>query len=197
MAENGVRGLRHEFPALALVTGFIHHSRRFVFADLLLLWIEGRRAASANEGMIAAVRLAWWRDAIKDQNTHGVPLAERLISHHNKGRLELSPFITTLDQMISDLAGGGAGHQALTLWHNIIGERLAETLTVKTDADMAAQILMAFDDSQHPIPPLVPQMALPFRLMQWLLSDPARSAYPAEKPWLALQMMVSVFLRRI
>jgi len=197
MAENSVLGLRHEFPALALVTGFINHKTRFVFADLLLLWIEGRRATNANEGMIAAVRLAWWRDAIKDQKTHGVPLAERLIAHQNERILDLNAVIAGLDQMITDLASGGEKHLVLTLWHKIIGGLLAETLNARPDADITAEILIGFDHADHPLPPQDTKSALPFRLMRWLLSDPIRLEYPAEKPLLALQMMITVLMRRV
>ena len=197
MAENGALSLRHEFPALGLVTGFIHRKTRFVFADLLLLWIEGRRAASANEGMIAAVRLAWWRDAIKDQNTHGVPLAERLIAHQSEGKLNLTELVTGLDQMISDHAGGSSGGQVLTPWHRMIGGLLAETLYAKPDADIATDILMGFDDADHPLPPHDTTTALPFRVMRWLLSDPTRLNYPEAHPMLAFQMMMAVLFRRI
>lgn len=197
MAENGVLRLRHEFPALALITGFINHKHRYIFADLLLLWIEGRRAANANEGMIAAVRLAWWRDAIKDQNTQAVPLAERLVAHHTRKTLDLAPLTEVLDQMISDLAGGGAGDVVLGQWHEIIAALLCKTINTPSDAAMGTQILMAFDHGNHQSLPQASDIALPFRLMRWLLSDASKLAYPDERPLLALNMMIAVLFRRV
>jgi hypothetical protein len=75
MAESSVSSLRHEFPALALAIAFIPRHSRSVYADMFLLWMEARRATYANEAMIAAVRLAWWRDAIVNQQSQSVPLA--------------------------------------------------------------------------------------------------------------------------
>jgi hypothetical protein len=197
MAENGVVRLRHEFPALALITGFISHKHRYIFADVLLLWIEARRAASANEGMIAAVRLAWWRDAIKDQNTQAVPLAERLVAHHAHKSLDIAPLTAALDQMITDFAGGGAKDAVLNQWHETIATLLSKIINAPHSAAMATQILMAFDHGNYQSLSQDGDLAMPFRLMRWLLSDPSKLAYPDERPLLALNMMIAVLFRRV
>ncbi len=69
------------FRLLHLLSPLYHTDITPIYADLFLLWLEGRRATHANEAMIAAVRLAWWRDAIANQKTsQSVPLADRLLA---------------------------------------------------------------------------------------------------------------------
>ena len=101
MAESSVSSLRHEFPALALAIAFIPRRSRLVYADLFLLWMEARRAAYANEAMIAAVRIVWWRDAIINQQSQSVPLADRLLVLGKSHPVMLASITDALDQMIS------------------------------------------------------------------------------------------------
>ena len=182
--------LRREFPALALVAGFVAPKKRAEFADLLLLWLEGRRALRANENMVAAIRLGWWRDALRDHAPQAVPLAMRLLAH----RQDWAGVVADLDEMISGLLGGGA---VLGTWHDIIAEQLAATLGGDTEA--IAKILGGFDtpspsDNATNLPPNLP---LPFRLMRWLQADRHRLNYPDQNPLLALKMLWAVLLRRI
>ena len=178
--------LRREFPALALVAGFVAPKKRAEFADLLLLWLEGRRALRANENMVAAIRLGWWRDALRDQAPQAVPLAMRLLAHER----QWAGLVADLDSMIGALLGGG---EVSDKWHDIIAEQLAATLGGDTEA--IAKILGGFDTPpQTDIPPNLP---LPFRLMRWLQTDRHRLNYPHENPLLALKMLWAVLLRRI
>ena len=181
-----IADLRREFPALALVAGFVAPKKRAEFADLLLLWLEGRRALRANENMVAAIRLGWWRDALRDHAPQSVPLATRLLAHER----QWAGAVADLDSMIGALLGGGA---VLGTWHDIIAEQLAATLG--GDSEAIAKILGGFDTpSPTDIPPNLP---LPFRLMCWLQADRHRLNYPDQNPLLALKMLWAVLLRRI
>ena len=187
--------LRREFPALALVAGFVAPQKRGEFADLLLLWLEGRRALRANENMVAAIRLGWWRDALRDQAPQSVPLAMRLLAHKE----DWAGLVADLDAMIGALLGGGA---VLGTWHRIIAEQLAANLGGDTeggDTETIAKILGGFDtpsqtDNATNLPPNLHQA---FRLMRWLQADRHRLNYPDENPLLALKMLWAVLLRRI
>ncbi len=182
--------LRREFPALALVAGFVAPKKRGEFADLLLLWLEGRRALRANENMVAAIRLGWWRDALRDQAPQAVPLAMRLLAH----RQDWAGVVADLDAMIGALLGSG---EVLDKWHRIIAEQLSANLGGDTEA--IAKILGGFDTpSPSDIPPnLPPNLPIAFRLMRWLQADRHRLNYPHQNPLLALKMLWAVLLRRI
>ena len=178
--------LRREFPALALVAGFVAPKKRAEFADLLLLWLEGRRALRANENMVAAIRLGWWRDALRDQAPQAVPLAMRLLAHER----QWAGAVADLDEMISGLLGGG---EVSDKWHDIIAEQLSATLG--GDSEAIAKILGGFDTPNQT--DIAPNLPLPFRLMRWLQADRHRLNYPDQNPLLALKMLWAVLLRRI
>lgn len=178
--------LRREFPALALVAGFVAPKKRAEFADLLLLWLEGRRALRANENMVAAIRLGWWRDALRDQAPQSVPLAMRLLTHEG----QWAAAVADLDALISELLGGGA---VLDKWHRIIAEQLSAVLG--GDAEAIAKILAGFDTPSQT--DSTPNLPTAFRLMRWLQADRRRLNYPDENPLLALKMLWAVLLRRI
>ena len=181
-----IADLRREFPALALVAGFVAPKKRGEFADLLLLWLEGRRALRANENMVAAIRLGWWRDALRDQAPQAVPLAMRLLAHKE----DWAGLVADLDAMIGALLGGG---EVLDKWHDIIAEQLSANLG--GDAEAIAKILGGFDTPNQT--DIAPNLPLPFRLMRWLQADRHRLNYPDQNPLLALKMLWAVLLRRI
>ena len=106
--------LRREFPSLALVAAFVTPKKRGAFADLLLLWLEGRRALRANENMVAAIRLGWWRDALRDQAPQAVPLATRLLAH----KQDWAGLVDALDAMIGALLGGRCGFGQMAPHHS-------------------------------------------------------------------------------
>ena len=106
--------LRREFPALALVAGFVAPKKRGEFADLLLLWLEGRRALRANENMVAAIRLGWWRDALREQAPQSVPLAMRLLAHKE----DWAGLVADLDAMIGAFAWGRGGFGQMARHHS-------------------------------------------------------------------------------
>jgi hypothetical protein len=205
MAESSVSSLRHEFPALALALTFIPHRHRSIYSDLFLLWLEGRRATHANEAMIAAVRLAWWRDAIANQASQSVPLADRLLALKATHPDILLAITDTLNQMISLLTGGAPKAEALAVWHHMMANQL------NTYADQAngnnldnqeeATILHVLDQSllgkggidQH----TYSGKHMLFRLISWLTQDPARLYYPNQRPMLALKMTMAVLFRNI
>ena len=181
-----VADLRREFPALALVAGFITPKKRGEFGDLLLLWLEGRRALRANENMVAAIRLGWWRDALRDQTPQSVPLATRLLAH----RQNWAGLVADLDSMIGGLLGSG---NVLGKWHGIIAQQLSANLG--GDAEAIAKILGGFETPLQT--DIASNLPLPFRLMRWLQADQKRLNYPEQKPLLALEMLWAVLLRRI
>ena len=183
---SSIADLRREFPALALVAGFVAPKKRGEFADILLLWLEGRRALRANENMVAAIRLGWWRDALRDQAPQAVPLATRLLAHER----QWAGLVADLDSMIGALLGGG---EVLDKWHDIIAEQLSANLG--GDSEAIAKILGGFDTPNQT--DIAPNLPLPFRLMRWLQADRHRLNYPDQNPLLALKMLWAVLLRRI
>ena len=205
MAESSVSSLRHEFPALALAIAFIPHRSRLVYADLFLLWMEARRAAYANEAMIAAVRIAWWRDAIINQQSQSVPLADRLLVLGKSHPDMLASITDALDQMISLLAGGAAKSDALAIWNKTIAKQIIiwsqDNPQLSIVHDQASQILHALDQNllghtEQPMPAYSGKDMV-FRLIIWLTQDPTRLYYPDQQPLLALKMSMAVMLRRI
>ena len=205
MAESSVSSLRHEFPALALAIAFIPRRSRLVYADLFLLWMEARRAAYANEAMIAAVRIAWWRDAIINQQSQSVPLADRLLVLGKSHPDMLASITDALDQMISLLAGGAAKSDALAIWNKTIAKQTIiwsqDNPQLSLVHDQASQILHALDQNllghtEQPMPAYSGKDMV-FRLIIWLTQDPTRLYYPDQQPLLALKMSMAVMLRRI
>ncbi|MDA8676424.1 hypothetical protein N9M53_07045 [Alphaproteobacteria bacterium] len=205
MAESSVSSLRHEFPALALAIAFIPRRSRLVYADLFLLWMEARRAAYANEAMIAAVRIAWWRDAIINQQSQSVPLADRLLVLGKSHPVMLASITDALDQMISLLAGGAAKSDALAIWNKTIAKQIIiwsqDNPQLSIVHDQASQILHALDQNllghtEQPMPAYSGKDMV-FRLIIWLTQDPTRLYYPDQQPLLALKMSMAVMLRRI
>lgn len=205
MAESSVSSLRHEFPALALAITFIPRRSRLVYADLFLLWMEARRAAYANEAMIAAVRIAWWRDAIINQQSQSVPLADRLLVLGKSYPDMLASVTDALDQMISLLAGGAAKSDALAIWNKTIAKQIIiwsqDNPQLSLVHDQASQILHALDQNllghtEQPMPAYSGKDMV-FRLIIWLTQDPTRLYYPDQQPLLALKMSMAVMLRRI
>lgn len=205
MSESSVSSLRHEFPALALAIVFIPRRSRLVYADLFLLWMEARRAAYANEAMIAAVRIAWWRDAIINQQSQSVPLADRLLVLGKSHPDMLASITDALDQMISLLAGGAAKSDALAIWNKTIAKQIIiwsqDNPQLSLVHDQASQILHALDQNllghtEQPMPAYSGKDMV-FRLIIWLTQDPTRLYYPDQQPLLALKMSMAVMLRRI
>ena len=93
---DAVSSLRRELPALGLTAGFAAPKIRPLYADLMLLWLEVNRARAANENLIAAARLTWWRDAIAENKPEGVPLAVRLLEYKSLDQSQLTTRLTNL-----------------------------------------------------------------------------------------------------
>lgn len=205
MAESSVSSLRHEFPALALTIAFIPRHSRSVYADMFLLWMEARRATYANEAMIAAVRLAWWRDAIVNQQSQSVPLADRLLVLGKSHPDLLAAITDALDQMISLLAGGADKSDALAIWNKTIAKQIIiwsqDNQQLGLVHDQASQILHVLDQNLlgHTDQPMAVYSGkdMVFRLIIWLTQDPTRLYYPDQQPLLALKMSMAVMLRRM
>lgn len=179
--NSAVTDLRRETPALGLTLGFSPPSQRPIIADAILLWLEVRRAMRAGEPLIAAARMAWWRDALTENRSEGVPLAERLIAHGGTESL-----IAGIDARINT-ALHGADPAA---WH----EHLAAWLSQKTGAwPEAAQMMLdqleaSFSGTAAARPVSTGQASLD--LMAWCCTKPSRLDYPEKHPLLALQMML-------
>ena len=207
--SSGVTSLRHEFPALALAITFIPRQARSLYADLFLLWMEARRATYANEPMISAVRLAWWRDTIINKDSQSVPLAERLIAWGEGHPIALNAITDILNQMISLLAGGAPKQEALAIWHSAIASQIMRLGQNDNDEpekgseiiEQASQILHALDQyllgqRETPIPAFAGKNII-LRLIIWLLREPSRLYYPDQQPLLALKMVLAVVFRRV
>lgn len=207
--SSAVTSLRHEFPALALAITFIPRKERPLYADLFLLWMEARRATYANESMISAVRLAWWRDAIINKDSQSVPLADRLIAWGEGHPNDLSAIMDTLNQMISLLAGGAPKQEALAIWHSAVASQIIRLGQKDNDEpekgseviNQASQILHRLDQyllgqREMPIPTFAGKNII-LRLIIWLLREPSRLYYPDQQPLLALKMMLAVVFRRV
>ena len=205
MAESSVSSLRHEFPALALALTFIPYRHRPIYSDLFLLWLEGRRATYANEAMIAAVRLAWWRDAITNQASQSVPLADRLLALKTSHPDILLAITDTLNQMISLLSGGALKAEALAIWHHLMANQLI-TYTDQANGESSDhqeealmlhvldQTLLGKADTDHQA---YSGKHMLFRLISWLTQDPPRLYYPDQRPMLALKMTMAVLFWNI
>ena len=163
--------------------------------------------------MIAAVRLAWWRDSFMNKKSQSVPLADRMLTHGNTYPTLLNTIIDILDQMITELAGGADKNKVLSIWHHAIARQLIIFANQNggqngeqydgnnNEKDEASHILHVLDltllgETSHTIPTYTGKNNI-FRLILWLTRDPARLSYPEQKPLLALNMAMAVLLRRI
>ena len=192
--------LRHELPCLALVLNFVAPSKRGMLADVLLLWLECRRASRASDGMLAAIRLAWWRDALrqaaKTGDTQHTPLVARLTQHHQQATLALPKIARIIDGMVAKRLAEEAVAKALLTWHNAIGDYLGEggsqALAV-LDKALLGEAYNKGDTAQ----PKSAALAVHIRVIYWLVADPTRLAYPTQRPWLAAELAWLLLWRRI
>ena len=187
---DAVASLRQELPAIGLTAGFAPPKIRPVYADLMLLWLEVNRARSANENLIAAARLTWWRDAIADNKPEGVPLAMRLLEHKSLDQPQLTARLPDLIDVTIN-SSPEAKIEAENQCHFIYGDILASALS--GDPQAAGQVLISLKSSLAGKPrdieydvQTLPKM---LRLVDWLAQDPMRLHYPEAKPMLALSMI--------
>lgn len=187
---DAISSLRQELPALGLTAGFAAPKIRSLYADLMLLWLEVNRARAANENLIAAARLTWWRDAIAENKPEGVPLAMRLLENES---LDQSQVTTRLTELIDATIHSSpeAKIEAENQCHLIYGHILSSALG--GDALAAGQVLIRLKASLAGNPSDVEYdvQSLPkvLRLVDWLAQDPMRLHYPEAKPMLALSMI--------
>ena len=208
-AEHALRG---ELPALALLLPFVALQHRQQTADILLLWLEGRRASCANEGMVAAVRLAWWRDNLRDAVAHTgghdadvdtntdtatspVPLCMRLHRHQQNGSLSLASIADTIDGMIRQRLAGESAEAVLPSWHAALADYLGEGEGAGVALACLDQALLG--KAQKTLAAGTQRVSLPIRLIHWLAAETTRLDYPRQCPWLAMQMTWLVLWRRI
>lgn len=177
-----LESLRRELPALALTVGFAARDQREASAVLLLLWVELRRAGLASEPIIAATRMAWWRDALETGRTEGVPLAEQLLNHAGARVISAG-----LGALVETTLQEGRSIPP----HDLIAGQLAVVLDA--DANAIAAILARLDGALagragEPAPKA--GHAVP-DLINWCCAKPSRLAYPDQHPMLALAMMLA------
>ena len=188
---DAVSSLRQELPALGLTAGFAAPEIRAVYADLMLLWLEVNRARAANENLIAAARLTWWRDAIDQNQPEGVPLATRLLDHQIDHQALVAELTHLIDHTLHSDGGASQDDQC----HLIYGRILASALG--GEAEAAGQVLISLKASLagKPRDLNIQTQSLPkvLRLVHWLAEDPARLHYPEAKPMLALTMVFAAF----
>ena len=191
---DAVSSLRQEFPALGLTAGFAAPETRALYADLMLLWLEMNRARSANETLIAAARMTWWRDAIDQHSPEGVPLATRLLAYPSLDRAALVQSLTALIDLTLH-ADPEDRAEADNKAHLVFGQILSSAFGC--DATAAGQVMIRLKASLAGAPRDIPindaGLPKPLRLVAWLADDPARLHYPEAKPMLALSMMMAAF----
>jgi len=189
---DAVSALRHEFPALALVTGFAARADRPFLADMLLLWLEYRRASLGAENLIAAARLTWWRDTFTSKKTENVPLAERIIAW-SETRVDLPGLVEATDRIIANVLDG----ENNTLLHGEFALLLEKGLGLNDESLATQEVLASFakamDGGQAELT-IIPDY-IPLALMAWLCERPSRLAYPQQHPMLAFQMLMRALLR--
>lgn len=180
---NGLLLLRQEFPALGMVLGFIPSTQRAPVADIMLLWLELRRATQASEAIVAATRIAWWRDALEHGDGKGVPLAENLIAAHDSAQLT---------KMLGQLVEATLTEGPAQAHHHTAATLLAQA-TQQDETELAAALIRldAILDGEmagnpgaaipHPLPALI----------HWLCDQPTRLAYPERHPMLAFSMLLA------
>lgn len=187
---DAISSLRQELPALGLTAGFAAPHIRPLYADLMLLWLEVNRARAANENLIAAARLTWWRDAIAENKPEGVPLATRLLENESLDQSQVTAGLTDLID-VTIHSNPEAKIEAENQCHLIYGKILTSALG--GDALAAGQLLIRLKaslagkphDNEYDIQSL-PKV---LRLVDWLTQDPMRLHYPEAKPMLALSMI--------
>jgi hypothetical protein len=181
---DAVTSLRKEAPALGLTLGFSPAINRPPIADALLLWLEVRRALLADENLVAAARMAWWRDALAEARSEGVPLAERLIAHGG-----LPQLAEGLDAQINTVLHGTAS----ALWHESLSCWLAQRLEIEPGAPIIVfeRLEAAFAGTATPSSMPVGQASLD--LIGWCCEKPSRLRYPESHQLLALQMIFVAF----
>ena len=186
--SDAVTSLRQDIPALGLTLGFSSPSIRPVLADALLLWLEIRRAGLAGEQLIAATRMTWWRDALAEGRSEGVPLAERLMAHGDGRQLT-----DAINRRIDALLYGDSDDP----WPEGIAVWLASHLAAQQALDISAisQMLNRLDASLRgdvmPSAPATGQVSLD--LINWCCDKPSRLQYPATHPLLVVQMLLATF----
>ena len=187
---DAVSSLRQDLPALGLTTGFATPKIRPVYADLMLLWLEVNRARAANENLIAAARLTWWRDAIAEHKPEGVPLATRLLEYESLDQSQLIAGLTDLIDVTIN-SSPEAKIEAENKCHFIYGKILTSALG--GDSQAAGQVLICLKASLAgrtcDISSDVQTLPKVLRLVDWLTQDPMRLHYPEAKPMLALSMI--------
>ncbi len=199
MPHDSITTLRADFPALALVTSVMPPRDRTYLADLLLLWLEVNRARNAAESMIAAARITWWREALDNKKSEGVPLAERLLAHHLAADRDIAPITSMLEHIVGITlnAADSADHQTC----HAMGDMLAATLHNGNGGGDIAHALLALRGAMGGITLddglaatlFAADMPTPFKLMAWLAQDPTRLNYPDAHPLLPLKLMVKAF----
>lgn len=202
----GIASLRHESPPLALVLYFIPPKARNYFADIILLWLECRRGLYASEAMPSAIRLAWWRDALRGVGKTGaggdadVPLVMRLQSHHGRGVLVLAEIADVIAGMIERRLAGESPQVIIQDWHACMGGYATlyefQPGVNKHDRQHATAALAALDKAMLGAPVSQTDTShknntnnlVQLRLIHWLAANPARLNYPHQQPWLPLHM---------
>ena len=171
--------LRSERPALALAASFAPRAERESVSALLLLWMELRRAGSASEPLLAATRMAWWRDALGGGEAAGVPLAEHLVGLNLAGDLA-----NGIGEMVERVMASDSPVPP----HACIAGALSSAIGV--EAATVESLLAQLDGA------LAGAAAEPARtghpaldLVQWCCRVPSRLDYPDRHPLLALGML--------
>ena len=188
--SDSLTALRHELPALALTLGFAKPTERSMLADYLLFWLELRRALLASESMLAATRIAWWRDAL-EQKRGEAPLAQRLIAKSECAALA-SALATLIESIIQPEI------KPNTTIHTIIGERLGDIIDkptatlvpilVRLDSALLGNKTFGKETLEKDTPPSKIGHPVP-DLINWCCDKPSRLAYPDRHPMLALAML--------
>ncbi len=207
MTTEAVASLRHEFPALGLVVSFIPVRKRALIADILLLWLEIRRALLSDEVMVSAIRLAWWRDMIKTGEGQAPPLAERLSGHLSYGRLDRDSIVSMLTELTDQTASNASLELISSLIHRGTGEVLAKALgegrALVEDVEAAQTALKTLDDAlagreqAFPTHRRLRRAPLIVRLVFWLADTPSYLDYPHKHPLLGAKMLWAVAIRRV
>jgi len=187
-----VSALRHEFPALALTTGFASRKDRAFLADMLLLWLEYRRATRTSENLVAATRLTWWREAFESGNSGHVPLAERLMDWSGH-KLDLARLVNATEKLINAVLDGGDER----FIHLHFAELIEEGLNLEGEAQSISSVLSGLADVMDgkDVEITAETRYTPMALIVWLCRDPSRLDYPAQHPMLALRMFLAALVR--
>ena len=174
-----LRALRAERPALAMAASFAPPRDRELVAALLLLWMELLRAGQASEPLLAATRMAWWRDALRERAAEGVPLAESLVALGMADQLA-----DAIDAMVAETMQSDRPVPP----HAAVAGILAPAIGVEAEAaaSLLGQLAGAFGGrAAEPARIAHPALAL----VQWCCRKPARLDYPDRRPLLALEML--------